>query len=119
MSREVAEMTIAQCDDCERLYGDQHGFPDLVVPNHVWAQISPTGDDGGLLCPSCICKRLHDKGIKCEGAFFSGPIQSVSYVEMCNLRRIENLEEAMEGKRNHWGAALDDRIAEGGIARKP
>jgi hypothetical protein len=83
------------CYDCNRLYGDEHGFPDLVVPSFAWKRISPTGDDGGLLCPSCICKRLHNAGIRCEAAFMSGPIMSVSSMDMDLLRRIENIELAI------------------------
>lgn len=62
------------CMDCGRKYGDEHGFPDLVVPNDVWARISPTGDEGGLLCPSCVCRRLYDAGIQTTGRFTSGPL---------------------------------------------
>lgn len=94
------------CHDCKRPYGDEHGFPDLVIPYDVWKQITPTEDDGGLLCPSCICKRLHDAGIECEGAFMSGPIRSVSYTEMGLLRRIENIELALDGRDNRWSARL-------------
>lgn len=65
---------MAGCYDCPRPYGDEHGFPDLVIPNDVWEKISPSGDDGGLLCPSCICKRLHDAGIETTGVFRSGPL---------------------------------------------
>lgn len=63
------------CYDCGRPYGDEHGFPDLVIPNEAWTRISPTGDGGGLLCPSCICKRLHDEGMRVEGRFMSGPLR--------------------------------------------
>jgi len=94
-------MTTA-CEDCARLYGDEHGFPDLIIPYSVWKEISPTGDDGGLLCPSCICRRLHAKGIKCEGSFMSGPIVSVSSATMSALRRVENIELAIEGRNNSW-----------------
>jgi hypothetical protein len=62
------------CYDCGRRYGDEYGFPDLVVPNDVWEEISPTGDEGGLLCPSCLCRRLYLRGIKSIGAFRSGPL---------------------------------------------
>lgn len=89
------------CFDCQRPYEDG-GFPDFIIPYWAWKKISPTGDDGGLLCPSCICKRLHDAGIRCEGAFMSGPIISVSEPTMSNLRRIENIELAIEGRNNHW-----------------
>lgn len=62
------------CFDCGRQYGDEHGFPDLVIPNDAWQKISPKGNEGGLLCPSCICKRLHDAGLNVRGAFRSGPL---------------------------------------------
>lgn len=87
---------MAACYDCARPYGDEHGFPDLVIPSAVWRRISPTGDDGGLLCPSCICARLHKAGIsRVPGAFLSGPIQSVSSPLMEALAGMENLREAL------------------------
>lgn len=92
---------MTDCHDCNRPYGDG-GFPDLIIPYRVWREISPTGDDGGLLCPSCICKRLHDRGLRCEGAFMSGPIESVSSPVMQALRRVENIELAIEGRNNSW-----------------
>lgn len=33
---------------------------DLIVPRDTWAKISPTHDDGGYLCPSCVAVRLGD-----------------------------------------------------------
>jgi hypothetical protein len=90
-----------ECFDCKRPYGD-NGFPDLIIPYWAWRQISPSGDDGGLLCPSCICKRLSSAGIRCEGAFMSGPIISVSEHAMWLHRRLENIELAIEGRDNHW-----------------
>ena len=43
------------CDTC--------GLPvtvDAVVANDVWARISPTHDEGGYLCPTCVARRLAD-----------------------------------------------------------
>lgn len=94
----------AGCYDCQRPYGAA-GFPDLIIPYWAWKQISPTGDDGGLLCPTCICCRLEISGIQCEGAFMSGPITSVSEPTMNALRRIENIELAIEGRNNRWSGA--------------
>lgn len=65
---------MAACNDCGRPYGDEHGFPDLVIPHDIWKRISPSGDEGGLLCPSCICGRLHAAGIETTGKFTSGPL---------------------------------------------
>lgn len=96
----------AQCADCGRDYGAP-GFPDLIIPYWAWKQISPTGDDGGLLCPSCICARLEISNIRCEGAFVSGPIDSVSRHAMQLDRRIENIELAIRGRDNAFSAVRD------------
>lgn len=65
---------MAACHECNRPYGDEYGFPDLVVQNDVWAKISPTGDEGGLLCPSCMCRRAADIGLeRITAVFRSGP----------------------------------------------
>lgn len=66
---------MTECYDCGRPYGDEHGFPDLVIPDDAWTRISPTGDQGGLLCPSCICERLHVEGMHVKGRFMSGPLR--------------------------------------------
>jgi hypothetical protein len=63
-----------KCVDCGRRYGAAHGFPDLVVPHEVWAKISPTGDEAGLVCPSCMCQRAHAAGLSgIPARFTSGP----------------------------------------------
>ena len=86
------EPLMAVCEDCLRPYGDEHGFPDLVIPYWAWEKISTRHNDSGLLCPSCICARLSNAGIRCTGAFMSGPIISVSYHVMDLERRVENIE---------------------------
>lgn len=88
----------ANCEDCGRQYGHEHGFPDLIIELEAWRTISSTRDEGGLLCPSCICKRLHDAGITTTAAFMSGPIESVSRPVMHNTRWLENLREQLSGK---------------------
>lgn len=85
-----------KCYDCGRRYGDEHGFPDLIIETHAWNAISPTGDGGGLLCPSCICKRLHEQGIKTTGAFMSGPVDTVSPALMTVMCDISNLKSRVE-----------------------
>lgn len=94
------------CEDCGRQYGEEHGFPDFIIPYWAWKEISTTGDDGGLLCACCMIKRLHDKGIRCEGAFVSSVINSVSEHAMALDRRIENIELAIAGRDNRWGVLL-------------
>lgn len=86
----------AKCEDCGRAYGSA-GFPDLIIPNWAWRQISPSGDNGGLLCPSCLIARLAISGISCEGALMSGPIRTVSPELMTTMRWVENLKEQGHG----------------------
>lgn len=64
---------IPVCLDCGRPYGDEHGFPDLIVPHDVWRVLNPTEDEGELLCPSCMCQRAFDAGVTCTAVFRSGP----------------------------------------------
>ena len=51
----------AACYDCGLPYSDP-GWVDCVLPNDVWAAISPTGDEGGLLCLTCMTRLLVNKG---------------------------------------------------------
>jgi len=74
----VAGGTVTECHDCLRPYGAEQGFPDLVVPHDVWAQLSPEGGSSGMLCPSCMCKRASQLGIQCEAKFTSGPFAGAS-----------------------------------------
>lgn len=62
----------ACCYHCGLAYNDP-GFPDLVVPDDVWRQISPKKNEGGLLCPSCMCRAAEANGVTCEAKFTSGP----------------------------------------------
>ena len=63
------------CHDCQRPYGDEHGFSRLMVTDAVWKQISPTGDKGGYLCPSCMAMRCAAAGITTEAWWASGPFR--------------------------------------------
>lgn len=61
------------CLDCKRRYGDEYGFPDLMIPDDAWEAILPGWGDGGLLCPSCICARAYAAGVQAHAYFASGP----------------------------------------------
>lgn len=66
-------LKVAACYDCGLPYNDP-GFSDLVVPNDIWLKISPTGHEGGLLCPSCMVKHAVLAGLhNIEAKFTSGP----------------------------------------------
>ncbi len=80
-------------------YGEE-GFEDLVIPHDIWRRISPTRNSGGLLCACCTSARLTKAGIRCVGAFMSGPIKTVSAPTMEALLRIETVEERLKGNIN-------------------
>jgi hypothetical protein len=66
----------AFCLDCGLTYDDP-GFCDLVVSDEVWRAISPTGHEGGLLCPTCMCRAARKAGLEGVAASFrSGPFAS-------------------------------------------
>jgi len=54
---------MAKCYDCGLDY-EGNGWIEAVIPDKVWNDISPSGDQGGLLCITCIARRLVEKGYK-------------------------------------------------------
>ncbi len=57
------------CYDCNLSY---HSFPDMVISDELWEKINPTYHKGaGLLCPTCISKRLI--------LISAGPVNAVIY----------------------------------------
>ena len=65
---------MANCFDCNEPYGSSR-FPDMLIPTLAWLRISPTGGEGGLLCPNCIISRLEIEGLEHVPHWFaSGPL---------------------------------------------
>ena len=93
--------TEPHCFDCGRKYIDG-GFQDLILPNDVWRQISPTNDEGGLLCPSCICKRASDAGIKTTAIFKSGPFAAQDTTAI--VEAVRNAVIKLSSDRPAWTA---------------
>ncbi|KKM94997.1 hypothetical protein LCGC14_1192600 [marine sediment metagenome] len=99
---------MSKCYDCDEPYGSQR-FPDLIIPNWVWDQISPTGNSGGLLCPCCIIRRLERKGLEnIPHIFASGPLYITGADEpawtwvgnlMERLRRVEDKLDTIQPER--------------------
>jgi hypothetical protein len=53
---------VLSCYQCRLPYGGDH-WVEAVVEHDVWAKISPTGNEGGILCINCMANRLHRLGI--------------------------------------------------------
>lgn len=90
------------CNDCGLSYGDE-GFQDLVVPHDIWEKISPTGDEGGLLCPSCMCRRAAEAGVQCQATFRSGPFA----VDLTLEEHLEKISQAAEAYKQDPVDAFD------------
>lgn len=55
----------AACYDCGLAYGDT-GWIEAIIPDRVWDRIRPEGSSpgGGILCVTCIARRLERLGLK-------------------------------------------------------
>lgn len=58
----LGEFMSCTCHGCKKKY-----TVDLIIPDSLWEQIyienpSKAKDGGGLLCPTCIAKRIEDLG---------------------------------------------------------
>jgi hypothetical protein len=78
------------CYDCGLPYEEMHDF---LIPREIWIKISPTENDGSILCANCIVKRLEKGGFKdIPGAYMSGPIKSVSEETMDMILQLETIK---------------------------
>ena len=60
--------TSANCADCGMEYGT---FPDMILPDDVWARIAPREGKYGILCPTCIAKRLDKIGLWYKDGYYN------------------------------------------------
>ncbi len=51
------------CYDCDKPYGEDDWI-EAIIPDKIWNQISPNKDQGGILCISCMSRRLKEMGFK-------------------------------------------------------
>jgi hypothetical protein len=58
----------ANCADCGMEYGT---FPDMILPDDVWARIAPREGKYGILCPTCIAKRLDKIGLWYQDGYYN------------------------------------------------
>lgn len=56
-------MSTLACYDCDLPYGGPH-WVEAVVANHIWNKhLSPTRNEGGILCINCMAKRASRAGL--------------------------------------------------------
>jgi len=97
------------CYDCGLPYGDD-GWIEANIPDEIWNAISPSGGGGGILCITCMAKRLKKAGFEDVPVQFCGtePLEikrekelSIMNALLFKLERIERLllEQAEERER--------------------
>lgn len=65
------------CHDCGKAYGIK-SWIEAIVPNDVWAKISPSHDEGGILCIGCMAIRCARLGLEAVPvALGAGPLELV------------------------------------------
>lgn len=79
---------MTKCYDCGLPYGGD-GWIEAIIPDKMWADISPNGDESGILCINCISKRLKEKGYTTK----SVP------VELCGCEPLRNISESEKYKQ--------------------
>lgn len=57
------EYNPVRCHDCGLAYGGA-SWVEAVVPHETWAEISPTRNEGGILCINCMAARLAGLGME-------------------------------------------------------
>jgi hypothetical protein len=97
------------CHDCGMPYGSWR-WMDAHVPDEVWKQISPTADEGGILCISCMAQRCVRMGIETEVQIGSGPFaNSRPYDYVTQLEsEVRSLQTALESCTREMGLIDDD-----------
>jgi len=100
-----------ECADCGMPY---HDFPDMRLPDAIWRLISPKGNQGGILCPTCICKRLRELGATVIYARPDKPeatqAEKLTEEERGELRELE-AEESLLAASNAADSALIRKTA--------
>ena len=102
------------CYDCGLSYQDP-GWIEAIIPDNVWDFISPTKNQGGLLCITCISRRLSRLGIGRIPVWLCGtePLRSklgdpgddIAFLrnwEPKRLKRIKNLSRDLSYDGEGW-----------------
>ncbi len=80
-----------RCYDCNMEYGKD--WIEAVIPDKIWNKIKP--DSCGLLCISCISKRLRKSGFKNVPIWLCGmePLKAMSGDPEDNIELLRNWDQ--------------------------
>ena len=90
---------MAGCYDCKLEYGG-NGWIEAIIPDKIWNKISPikSNKQGGLLCITCISKRLKLAGFKDVPIWLCGtePLRVIEGDPGTNLDLLRNWDQELE-----------------------
>ncbi len=70
---------------------------DTIVSNEDWARVSPTNDEGGMLCAACMVDRLGYVAAKIVDAHVEADTPPSPYAHGSSPQRRDNYEKALSG----------------------
>ena len=84
----------AYCYDCGKTYGEEDWI-EAVIPDKIWIKISPYKNQGGILCISCIARRLIKVGYKNVPVWMCGtePLKAMAGDPNDNLELLRNYKQ--------------------------
>jgi len=80
------------CDDCGMPYGSP-SWIECVVPDDIWSQISPSVDEGGILCIQCIVNKLDALDLRSTCKLTAGRLRSNDFEQE---RTIKDMKFAID-----------------------
>lgn len=91
-------MDKVKCFDCGFPYGAP-GWIEAVIPDRYWKIISPTQDEGGILCINCISKRLVEHKLNRVPVWLNGTEPLVAMAGDKSKSRLASREAELERLR--------------------
>ena len=90
----MADQQITLACVCGLLYSDP-GWCDCYIPDEAWAVIAPRSNGGGVLCITCMARRLRSAGLdRVPLMVTSGPFLMSPWVD--EIERLQALAQIME-----------------------
>jgi len=109
MSKQKLIKVKYQCQDCGLPYGGD-GWIEAIIPDNIWKIISPTKNLSGILCITCISRRIRKAGLDKIPVWLCGtePLTAMSGDPAENLDLLRNYEVLNYKETKMQGEAMID-----------
>lgn len=104
------------CYQCRLPYSGEH-WVEAVVEDGVWAKISPTGNEGGILCINCMAERLNRLGLRdVPVKITAGPMTAARPVDDALANEVRDIAEDSNYSNEMVGIAVRNWFHRAAIA---